>query len=433
MKKIYFAFITVLLLAVLVSCSDKTEYPYTSAESKFLFGDTMFYTNSDHLLAYRTADGTENLLCYDPLCTHNSMDCHAYSLGRSDLAAVEGKDGTPIVFYTAEYIDFKSNNREYRLYSFDMASGERNIVLSQNEYINSFALHGSSIYLKLQCTQYDEKGSAVSIGTNFFVIDTDGKNFKQLTFFSDNVVDLVGVVGDRGEERIYWINYADNRSLYVSSADFSGETKLMSNLTLMGNFICDGYLYYSVKTEEMTDALIVPAHPSDRYASSDGTVTVRAEKAKTAYYRLNISEENSTPELIFSGVGEATANSNTLYVHENKAYIIPYEPVYFETIAATMNGQTGDLATDAMGGSLQIDYIVADSGGKILELDLVNGKIKTIETPGYDVKSVIGLQNGILITSSMVTDGDRIRERLNADGVSSNTFSFGEELHIELD
>lgn len=433
MKKLLFTLSAAFLCLFLMCSCGEEAFPYADAESKFLFGDSLFYTNSDHLLAYRTADGNESLLCYDPLCSHDSMDCHAYSFGRSDLAAVMGKNGTPIVFYTAEYMDFENNIRTYRIYRLDMASGERTAVLSdQSEAITDFAIYGDHIYIKMQCTQYDDDGKTVSIGNNLFSMKTDGTDFRQLTTFADNSVQIVGITGEYDAPTIYWMDYADEQSLYASPADFSEKIKLMSNLTLMGNFIDGDYLYYSVKTDETADALTVSAHPDDKNASADGSITIRAETKKTACYRLHLTEANSAPELLYTGILEPTSNRKTLYVHENKAYIIPYEPMYLETIAATMKGETGDLVSDLAGGSLEIDYITADSGAKLLVLDLDKKDIVTIETHGFDPQAIVGVSDGILHVTGMVTDGDRIREKLAAEGVRSNSFAFGEERQVAL-
>ena len=202
-KLLYMTFITLLCLFLMCSCGEE-QFPFADAESKFLLGDILFYTNSDHLLAYRTADGEENLLCYDPLCPHDSMDCHAYSFGRSDIAAVSSKNGTPIVFYTAENMDFENNIRTYCIYRLDMASGERTAVLSdQSEAITDFAIYGNQIYVKMQCTQYNEDGKRVSIGNNLYSMKTDGSNFKALTSFTDNIVQIVGITGEYDAPRIY--------------------------------------------------------------------------------------------------------------------------------------------------------------------------------------------------------------------------------------
>ena len=438
MKKQLLILIALLFLALLTSCSSPEQYPFVNAESEFMFGDILFYTNSEGLLASSTADGEEHLLCYDPLCTHSSLDCPAYHTDRSQLAVVMGEKGTPIVFYTAGNRDFDHDIRTYSIYRLDMASGERTAVLSdQPEIISDFSIYGNCIYFKMQCTQYNEDGHAIYIGNNLFSMELDGKNLRQLTEGTaeeDNVFDIVGITGEYDSPRIYWMESSVlGNSLYVSPADFSEKKKLLDGISFLGNFIRDGYLYYSAKTEETTEALIVPAHPEDKTASPDKSKTIRRGGNKIACYRLDLAKENSPPKLIYSGIAEPLSGRNTFFIHENQAYIIPYEPLFLESIAAAMNGQTGNLAEDLRGGSLQIDYIAANSGEKLLELDLESGDMRIIETPGYDPQSVIGIRNGVLFVNGMVTDCERIRENLAQNGVSSSSFSFAEERQIDIE
>ncbi len=431
MKKILLAAILLIgALLGLTSCQRQADYPYTEAGSQFLYGEYRYFKNDAHLLAYQSLGGEEQLVCPDPLCTHDSFECPSFLWSRGDIAVVE-EDGAPVVYYTDEYRDFDADTREFRLYRFDRKSGERTVLLRQDELISSFWLFQNQIYLDIQCTNYNEEGHMVGIGSNLFVMNADGSDFRQLTDYYENSVRIAGITEEEGERTIYWVN-SEDRSLYASPADFSSMTKVVEGVPQFGNFIHDGWLYYTQTDGTKVNPLIVEAHPSDKNKQADGTVVIRQEKAVSSYWRLPLSDLTGEPELVIAGTDMPISSWQPLLIDGDRAWVILYEPVYLETIAATMTGDTGDRVTDSLGSHVQVDYIVSDSGSRIWEIDLATGARQIIETPGFDVKSLMGLQGGNLWVSGYVVDGDRIREKLAAEGVTSSSYTFTEVQILDI-
>ncbi|MBQ2767081.1 MAG: hypothetical protein IJF49_03275 [Clostridia bacterium] len=422
---INFVLIIIAVLLLLVGCTAENEYAYTASASQFMHNGYRYYKNTDGLLAYTAPDGTENLVCYDPLCAHDSTECPAYLWLQPEIAVVSDKDSTPIVYYTDRVIDLETKKQISRLYRLDMKKGIRTVLVEHAEMINRFWLFANDIYLVIQCTTYDETGNAVGLGSNLYVMDADGKNLRMLTEGAYDVVNIIGITDTDGERTAYWVSYED-ACLYASTADFQTTEKVMQGVALYGSFLHDGWLYYTQKSENRAGALIVDAHPQDKNQSSDGKATVRAEKQLHACYRINLTALDAEPELLYDGVNTPTSAFTPMYLVNGTLFIIPYKPVFVEAIAATMTGETGDAVVDSLGKHIQVDYIVSDSGSTLIALDLDSGELREIFTPGFDGQSIIGMQDAHLIVSGNVVDGERIREHLAANGVNSNSYVFGE-------
>jgi len=414
--------ITLLLLS---GCAAKTEYAFTASAKQFMYNGYRYYQNAEGLLAYSSPDGRENLLCYDPLCTHNFTECPSYLWFRPYIAVVPGDDGTPIVYYTDRVLDFAADKQTSRLYRMEMKEGRRTILTEQEEMINQFWLYGNELYLTIQYTSYDEQGQASGIGSNLFVMNADGGNLRPLTQYTENSVSIVGITEEKGERTIYWVSHEDS-CLYASSSDFQTTTEVIRGVPLYGSFLHDGWLYYMQKSEKRAEALLVDVHPQDKTPAANGKVTIRAEKQLYACYRMKLSSPDAEPELLFDGVDGPTSVFSPMVLAEETLLIIPYEPTFIEAIAATMKGETGDAAADSLGERMQIDYIVTDSASKLLALDLSSRELRTIPTPGFDPKSIIGMNDTKLIVSGNVVDGEHIREKLSAEGVRSSSYVFTE-------
>lgn len=126
-------------------------------------------------------------------------------------------------------------------------------------------------------------------------------------------------------------------------------------------------------------------------------------------------------------------SESPLWTDGDKLYVIPYDPAFYEVIAADLEGTlTGDIVTDSLEKKVQIDYIASYSGAKIIEIDLTSGEKREIATPGFDPRKIIGGGNGKLALSGYVVDGDRIRAKLEKEGVTSSSFTFAEIQVIDI-
>lgn len=421
--------------AVLASCGASADYPFTAAAEEFRHNGRLYYANSDLILTYMTPEGEERPVCYDPLCTHvwgMQSECMAVlQYHRPDIMVVSDENGAPVIYYTDEIVHYDENmRRENVLYRIDSAKGTKTAVISGlTDRIGDFYLYGDSIWMTIQFAKYDEQGNETAYGSNIWRMDIDGGGLTQVTDFAEGSVNIAAMGEANGETVIYWVDYNNNQTLYRSPEDFSASEKIAEGVPLYGNFVEGGYLYYSVPGENTAPALSAPAHPADskRDKNPDGTAILRKEKKLSAYYKLDMNAPEKGAEPVFDGVQSPNLVVKPFFIAGDYAYIIPWEPLYIETIAATASGLTGDKVTDSLGGTrVEVDYIVSDSGSKVTELNLVTGESRSVETPGFDPTKIIGVENGKLILEGYVVDGDRIRAVLEEEGVTSNSFTFPE-------
>ena len=423
-KLICIAFLALMCVFVLCSCGEEN-FPFTASAREFLY-DGYVYVAETSYVTYRRADSTEaQPLCFDPLCMH-AEDCMARRHGlSSEIAVGKNRAGEICVYYTDELLDHEDiMNHEYYLCCINMTQGTKTVVTaSKSDMINRFWLYGNDIYLNMQQSVSDENGNIASYGNNIQKISVDGTGLTALMPSQEASLNICAITEIKGETVIYWIETTD-LTLYASPADFSEKTKLAENIRLFGSVLADNMLYYPVENTTVTPAYTAPAHPADNNKNTDGTHTVYAERTLYDYYRLDLTKENAVPEWIYSGVNKPTVREIPIWTNGEKLYIIPYAPKFLEAIAADRGGiETGGTYQK---NGLEIDYITARSGETIVEIDLASGEWREIPTPCFDARRILGVSDGRITLQGYVVDLDRIREKLNAEGVTSNTFTFEE-------
>ncbi len=436
MKKNIFMLITLVCVSFLFFSCTKEDYAFTASARDYYFEGYIYSMYENGRLTYRKANSTEeNILCFDPLCSHG-MDCPAYIWGRiPEMIVARNRDNEVCVYYTDEVFSYEDNKQdEYFLYCINTSDGTKTAVLpGLADAINGFWLYGNDIYMVLQSAVMDEGGSIVGYGTNFYRVHTDGSELTKLTDFEEQSVNIAAITEVKGETVVYWIDYYDNRTLYVSPTDFSEKTKLTDNVPLFGNFVVGNTLYYSTDSSIVAPALVTEAYPSDKDKNEDGTRTIYREKTLSAYYKLDLTNPDAESELVYDGVSAPNMRETPLWTDGDKLYIIPYDPVFYEVIAADLEGTlTGDIVIDSLLKGIQIDYIAFYSGAKIIEMDLTSGEKREIATPGFDPHKIIGGGNGKLVLNGDVVDGDRIRAKLEEEGVRSSSFAFSEIQVIDI-
>ncbi|MBR4205728.1 MAG: hypothetical protein IKQ92_09650 [Clostridia bacterium] len=425
------------LLLFLPSCgSKKPAMPFAADSSEFWYDGRLFYRNDWGRLAYRGVGGDEMILCFDPLCTHTEEEgCPAVGivLGHPHLAVTADETGSPSVFIADMYRDKNSEELMPEIKRLDLADGKMTVLLAPAPgQIWGFWLYGQSIYFT---TSADEEKLA---GTVVWKMDADGTGLKELARYEDrDSLSVVAIFEEEGKTMVIWGDSNDAQSLYLSPEDFSEETKIAEGVPLFQNFMLDGYLYFARRTERVFPALLIDGYAQDTRSVRDenGMVRARGEMPEWEYVRIPLADPFAEPEAVVGGIKEPNSIWKPLCISGNTAYVIPYDPLYLETMTADMTGViTGDDVQDSFGGEkTEFSYIVADSGGKILAFDLETGGTRTLETPGFDANRIIGMDDGALILAGTVTDPDRIREDLDAHGVHSSDFTFGDYLFLPVE
>lgn len=298
MKRSSVILLALVCVSFLFSSCAEEDRDFTASSRDYYFEGYIYSTNEYSRLTYRKADSSEeSILCFDPLCVHG-IDCPAYIGGiKPQIIVNRSRDNEVCVYYTDQIIDFDDNTQtENVLYCINTSDGTKTAVLSGlADQINSFYFYGNDIYLTVQSSVMNENGEIVGYGTNFRKVRSDGSNMTQLTQFEEQSVSIAAIAETDGKTVVYWIDYYDNRTLYVSPADFSEKTKLTDNVPLFGNFVVGNTLYYSTDSTITAPALITEAHPADKDKNADGTHTIYPQKTLSAYYKLDLTKTDAEP------------------------------------------------------------------------------------------------------------------------------------------
>ncbi len=435
-KHLILALAALALLLLLPSCgSKKPAMPFTACSSEFWYDGRLFYRNDWGRLAYRGVGGDEMILCFDPLCAHTEEEgCPAAGivLGHPRLA-VAADETAPSVFVADLYRDKNSEELMPEIKRIDFAHGKMTVLLAPAPgQIWGFWLYGQSIWFT---TSADEEKLA---GTVVWKIDADGTGLRELARYEDrDSLSIVAIFEEQGKTMVIWGDASDAQSLYLSPEDFSKETKIAEGVPLYQNFMLDGYLYFARRTERVFPALLIDGYAEDTRSDRDenGMVRARQERSEWEYVRISLADPFAEPEAVVGGIKEPNSLWKPLYITGNTAYVIPYDPLYIDTVTADMTGViTGDDVRDSLSGEkTEFSYIISDSGDKILAVDLASGETRTIETPGFDANRIIGMDSGSLILAGTVTDEIRIRADLDAHGVRSSDFTFGDYLFLPVE
>ena len=434
--KRYF-FLLAVVLFILCSCGKRAEFPFTEAKKTFLYGNFRYFVNDEEKLVCEDENGEISLLCYDPLCPHaEDSACTAVAGHDTVLCVVEGENGAPCVYFTSQRLHFgKEITFTYEIRRLDTGTGTITVLYGdQSERIGDLYLFGDTVYFRRQTTETDGAGNIIGYGMNFFRMDPDGSHLRQITDYHGTSMTLNSIEEENGKTVFYWTDY-DTETLYRSDENTLGNPDaseaVLSGASLFGGTVLNGYFYYQQKTGTVSAELSVPADPGDRNAKPDGTVTVREPTALYRYCRIRL-ETGAEPEILFDGMKVSNSAQTFAFIDTDgkNAYCILYAPVYLGTVTAGWAAMTGDTVRDAVHAS-QTDYIVSNSGGIIVKIDLTTTKTTEIPTPELDVENIIGVQRGELLVSGNSMNLDEIRESVK-DGALAFPFFVPKTVRIPL-
>ncbi|MBR4205737.1 MAG: hypothetical protein IKQ92_09695 [Clostridia bacterium] len=408
---------------------------FAASAHVFCGGGYVFSADEYARISYQRGDGEKMPLCLDPLCTHFGQDCPSFlNWGRPQIAVREGK--APIVFFSDIWVSREDQSCDGRLYRFDFETGERKtLVEGKFERIHRFCLFGRDVYFSVPHME-EVNGERTPAGTEIWKVGTDGSGLTKLCESESSVT--FAAISERNKTRSILVTAvlggAEPR-LCVTEDEFETLTPLGPDSPAYGVFASDGYLYYARPSGKVLPAMTVPAHPLDKTHdfTDDGAAIIRGETPLYEYVRVPLDDPGQTPEVTTWGVMRPTSADQPLLVVGDRMYVIPCEPEYLETIAASSKGVlTGGIADDLGETRTEVDYIVTQSGGRILEMTLDGELIREIPTPGFDPRRLNTSDGERLFVSGYVTDGERIRERLDQYGVRSASFLIDEDIVVPI-
>lgn len=414
MKKKMICLLAAVLFGVLLlcSCGSVAGYPFTTSDREVWCDGYVLSKGQNGILTFRRAEESEEIpLCFDPLCDHSNRACPAASRSlQFQMAAARNRDGELCAFFTDMVLCRDSRPPyEYSLCCINTKTGAKTLLLGGlTEKIIKFCIYEDDIYLYLSGSEENDEGKLV-YQTELWKMSVDGSNLMQLPGYPEQVGNIIAMAKVKGKTAIYW---SSNGTLYVSPEDLSEKTAVVAGLSKYDYLPAGDYLYYTVQSAATAPEMRVEAYPKDKNQNPDGTYTLYPETELAAYYRLNLTDPDAPPELMYDGTSGYYVNSKLLWANGNKIYVIPHDPVFLEVLDAYAVVDYVCTKTTPNKIPLQYEYINARSGMKIIEIDLVTGERREIPTPGFNPESIMGGDDKRLVVKGSVVDIDRIRNRI---------------------
>jgi len=292
---------TVVLLTSLTACTNRItidEYDVADAPiaqpdltPPLMYHAGCLYLSADTVMRYSINSGALTSLCIDPLCFHDTADCPFFMVGT-----------TPEIYGTRLFYEgISMEDRSYPWYMYDIDSGKRQMILTEEEIASFPMLHRGRLYYWSKVPRNNEPADTLSdYDTVLFYLDAETLEKHRIGTFGNTAEgthdSLITFFGDR----ILWKN---EDSWYTTDLDGSDRQTFgtFENLTLT-SMLCDrenGVLYASRKTDEVVGYINV----SDGKSSGQSTVygkmlcILRADGSLT-----------ELPIPGFAGLFEVTAN-----------------------------------------------------------------------------------------------------------------------------
>ena len=346
MKKLV-CLLTAILLLFLTACNDRTSptkdtaetdsaahawtgetLPLITAKNGFVSNGYLYFINSGWLSFTILKSGQTQVLCFDPLCSHEQITSETTCFALANINDFESRvlvhDGK--VWFTARTFSKTPGGTEYiQLRSLDLDTMKLEVYLEKNELsITDFRFYGDDIYLSMPAVKEQENGSISYVGGSIYRLDKKDK----LTMVLEDTEDVQFQLLASGKGCVYYSSKFGDGTVYKATPDFS-YTETAAVLPSVFNVqFYDDYVYYQRRTNNSQSAEC-PAVEGDFDENISITNLVHSE---VALYRMKLDGSNAE-ELVYASM--PIARSNVVLNHKNYhidgetglIYLVPLEVV----------------------------------------------------------------------------------------------------------
>jgi len=248
-----FIIIAAILWTSLTACQDRItidEYDIADAPiarplavSFLQYHAGCLYFPADTVMRYSINSGTLTALCIDPLCFHDTTDCPFFMVGTNPEI-----HGTRLFYEGGNIEDYS-----FPWYVFDIDSGKRQLILTENEMGSIPTLHRGRLYYRRNILREGESAANLaSYDHVLFCLDAETLEKRQLCVLGRaDEAELDSIVGFFGD-RILWRRGTE---WYTTDLD-SGDRQAFGTFKdiELNGMLCDrenGVLYCMRNTDEL--------------------------------------------------------------------------------------------------------------------------------------------------------------------------------------
>lgn len=370
--------------------------PLTTAKNGFVSNGYLYFVDSGWLNFSILESGQTQVLCFDPLCSHEQITSETTCFALTNINDFESRvlvhDGK--VWFTARTFSKTPGGTEYiQLRSLDLDTMKLEVYLEKNELsITDFWFYGDDIYLSMPAVKEQENGSISYAGGSIYRLDKKDK----LTMVLEDTEDVQFQLLASGEGCVYYSSKFGDGTVYKATPDFS-YTETAAVLPSVFNIqFYDDYVYYQRRTNNSQSAEC-PAVEGDFDENISITNFVHSE---VALYRMNLDGSN-TEELVYASM--PIARSNVVLNHKNYhidgetglIYLVPLEVScvgYTIWKPDSIMLQMGASGKDILTGYFSI------TGGRLLAFHPDTLEIEREYTDlGLDILDIYSIEDGKLM------------------------------------
>lgn len=300
--------------------------PLITAKSSFNSGGYLYFIDDGWLSFTILASGQTQVLCFDPLCSHEEKNAETTCSALSNVSDMESRvlvhDGK--VWFTAKNLPKKLGDPQYiQLRSLDLGTMKLEVYLEKNELsIMDFWFWGDDIYLSMPTVKEQENGGIYYEGGSIYRLEKNDK----LTLMAEDTDDKQFQLLASGEDCIYYGGKFGDGTIYKTTPDFS-HTETVAVLPNVYHIqFYDDYVYYQRRTGNSQSAEC----PTVKGDFDENISIISCAQSEVSLYRMKPDGSN-TEELVYGFM--PTLRSNTVLNYRNfyidsetgLIYLVPLE------------------------------------------------------------------------------------------------------------
>lgn len=384
--------------------------PLITAKSGFCSDGYLYFIDSGWLSFTILKSGQTQVLCFDPLCSHEVITSETTCFALANINDFESRvlvhDGK--VWFTARTLSKTPGGTEYtQLRSLDLDTMKLEVYLEKNELsITDFWFYGDEIYLSMPTVKEKEDGSIYYAGGSIYRLDKNDRLSTVLEDTEDAQFQLLA----SGDGCVYYSGKFGDGTVYKTTPDFS-YTEAAAVLPGVFNIqFYDGYVYYQKRTgnQQTTKCPPLEGEFDENISITDYT------HSEVSLCRMKLDGTNKE-ELVYASM--PIARSNVVLNHRNYhidsetglIYLVPLEVVckgYTIWEPDSLMLKMGASGKDILTGYFSI------TNGRLIVVNADTLKVVREYTDlGLDILDIYSIEDGKLMGNFASIDPEVLDEK----------------------
>ena len=370
--------------------------PLISAENAFYSNGYLYFVDHGWLNYTNLKTGQTQVICFDPLCTHDVITSETTCSALSNVNDFESRvlvhDGK--VWFVAKTLSKTLGAPIYtQLRSLDLDTMKLEVYLEKNELsITDFWFYGDNIYLSMPVVKEKENGHIFYSGGSIYRLDKNDK----LTMSLEDTEDVQFQLLSSGEGCVYYRGKFGDETVYKTTPDFS-YTEVAAVLPSVFNVrFYDDYVYYQRQTNNSQRA-DCPAVEGD----FDENISItHCTHSEVSLYRMKLDGTNEE-ELIYASMpmprNNVVLNYKNYYIDDETGliYLVPLEVVCKGY--TIWKPDSVMIKMGASGKDIQTGYFSITNGRLIVASADTLEVVREFTDLGLDILDIYSVEDGKLM------------------------------------